>query len=209
MWEDRYKASDDYLFGTAPAGVLTENPGWLRPGDRALCVSDGEGRNSVHLAEQGLQVTSFDPAPTAVARGRKLAEARGVSVESYVSDWQAWDWDAVRYDLVAAIFIQYADPVARARQFADLRSTVRPGGVLILHGYTPEQVEYGTGGPPNAAHMYTEGLLRDAFGGWHIQRLAAYEREVDEGKGHRGRSALIDLIARKPAPKPAQPNQRT
>lgn len=208
MWDDRYKASEDYLFGTVPAGVLLENPGWFKPGERALCVSDGEGRNSVHLAELGLNVTAFDMAPTAVDRARALAADKGVSVDFHVSEWQSWDWAAAGYDLAVAIFIQYADPSARARQFADLRSAVRPGGVLLLHGYTPEQVDYGTGGPGNPAHMYTEGLLRDAFGGWHIQRLAAYERDVNEGEGHTGRSALIDLIARKPAPKPRQPNQR-
>lgn len=197
MWEDRYKASQDYLFGQQPAGFLLENPGWLRPGLRALCVADGEGRNSVHLAEKGLAVTAFDMAPTAVERARALATARGVAVDFHVSDWAGWDW-AQEFDLVVGIFIQFADPQARKGQFADLRRAIVPGGVLMLHGYTPEQVDYGTGGPPDRSHMYTHGMLADAFGDWRIERLAAYEREVREGRGHSGRSALIDLIARRP-----------
>ncbi|RFU13337.1 class I SAM-dependent methyltransferase [Rhodobacteraceae bacterium W635] len=197
MWEDRYKASGDYLFGQQPAGFLLDNPGWLQPGQRALCVADGEGRNSVHLAERGLAVTAFDMAPTAVDRGRALAAERGVSAEFHVSDWAGWDWTR-EFDLVVAIFIQFADPDARKAQFGDLRRTVAPGGVLMLHGYTPEQVDYGTGGPPDRSHMYTPEMLADAFGGWRIERLAAYEREVQEGRGHSGRSALIDLIARRP-----------
>lgn len=199
MWEDRYRDAGDYLFGTAPAGFLTDNPGWLRPGLRALSVADGEGRNSVFLAERGLRVTAFDMSPTAVDRGRALAADRGVKVDFNLAGWQDWDWSQPRFDLIAAIFIQFADPAARAVQFADLRRVLAPGGVLMLHGYTPEQVALGTGGPGNPAHMYTVPMLAEAFGDWQIERLASYEREVQEGRGHSGRSALLDLMARKPA----------
>lgn len=158
-------------------------------------MADGEGRNGVWLAAQGLTVTSFDLSPTAVTRARALATQRGISVDARVSDWDGWDWSR-RFDLVVAVFIQFADPAARARQFADLARAVGPGGRLALHGYTPEQVALKTGGPPDPAQMYTEGLLRGAFAdGWLIERLAGYEREVQEGRGHRGRSALIDLVA--------------
>lgn len=198
MWEDRYRAAGDYLFGITPAVFLTDNAGWLKPGLRALSVSDGEGRNSIFLAEKGLDVTAFDMAPTAVERGKALAIAKGVMVDFNVSDWASWDWSEGQYDLIAAIFIQYADPVARAGQFADIRRALAPGGVLMLHGYSPEQVALGTGGPGDPAHMYTVDMLRDAFGDWHIEKLDAYERDIQEGQGHSGRSALIDLIVRKP-----------
>ncbi len=197
MWEERYSKAEDYLFGTAPAQFLLENPGWLVPGQSALCVADGEGRNSVHLARQGLAVTAFDLSPMAVSRARALAQREGVSVSHNTSTWEEWDFSR-QHDLVVAIFIQFAGPEARAAQFADLRRAVAPGGVVMLHGYRPEQVALGTGGPPFVENMYTEDLLREAFGDWQIQRLAAYERDVQEGRGHSGKSALIDLIVRRP-----------
>ncbi len=198
MWEERYSASDDYLFGREPAQFLRENPGWLRPGQSGLAVADGEGRNSVYMAGRGLKMTAFDMSETAVKRARALAGEQGVSVDVHLSDWQGWDWSR-QFDLVAAIFVQFMGPDDRPAQFADLRAAVRPGGVLMLHGYTPEQIALGTGGPPFVENMYTPELLRDAFGDWEIQRLAAYERDVQEGRGHSGKSALIDLIARRPA----------
>ena len=198
MWEERYSGTDDYLFGTEPAVFLRENPGWFRAGETGLCVADGEGRNSVHMARQGLKVTAFDMSPTAIARGEKLAAERGVAVGFNVSDWGSWDWDAPVYDLVAAIFIQFAGPSERGKQFANLKAAVKPGGILMLHGYRPEQVALGTGGPPGVENMYTDEILRKYFGNWQIERLASYERDVQEGRGHSGKSALIDLIARKP-----------
>jgi len=197
MWEDRYAATDAYLFGEEPAQVLLENPWLAVPEGRALFVADGEGRNSVHLAKTGMTVTSFDLAPTAVARARDLASKMGVSVQSHVSTWEEWDW-AQSFDVVVGIFIQFMPPAQRVGQFKDLAQAVRPGGRLVLHGYTPEQVKLGTGGPPSADNMYTEDLLRQSFDGWAIERLAAYEREVQEGRAHSGRSALIDFVARKP-----------
>ncbi len=198
FWAARYGSTDGYLFGTAPAQVLVENPGVIVPGQSALCVADGEGRNGVYLAGQGMTVTSFDAEPLAVDRAKALAAERGVGLTAQVSDWDGFDWEAGQFDLVVAIFVQFADPTFRARQFADLRRLTAPGGVLLLHGYTPEQVGYGTGGPSDPAHLYDPAMLTGAFGDWHILRLAAYERDVQEGRGHSGRSALIDLIARRP-----------
>jgi cyclopropane fatty-acyl-phospholipid synthase-like methyltransferase len=196
MWEDRYAASGEYLFGRAPAAFLSENA-WLTRGvQTALCVADGEGRNAVHLARAGVAATSFDMSPTAVERALALAAEAGVSVEAHVSDWEGWDWTR-QFDAVFGIFIQFMGSAERKRQFETLRAAVKPGGRVVLHGYTPEQIALGTGGPPFAENMYTAAFLADAFAGWQIERLSAYERDVQEGRGHSGRSALIDLVARK------------
>lgn len=197
MWEDRYRQEDGYLFGTGPAGFLVENPWVMSNRDTALCVADGEGRNAVHLARHGLAVTSFDLSQTAVARACALASEHHVSLRTSVSEWAEWDWSH-QYDLVVGIFIQFADPAARVQQFADIKAATKAGGRIALHGYRPEQVALGTGGPPHVANMYTDALLRDAFADWQIDRLASYERDVQEGRGHSGKSALIDLVATKP-----------
>ena len=196
MWEARYADAGGYLFGEEPAQMLVENP-WVTEGaTTCLCVADGEGRNGVWLARRGLSVTSFDLSPTAVERAQALATRAGVRINTNVSDWDGWDW-AHTFDLVVAVFVQFMGPEERVRQFETLRGAVRPGGRLVLHGYTPEQIEFGTGGPPYPENTYTPELLRDVFGDWRILRLAAYEREVQEGRGHSGHSALIDLVAEK------------
>ena len=197
MWEARYSSRDEYLFGTDPAQVLTENPWLAIPGATALSVADGEGRNAVALARAGMRVTTFDLAPTAVERARALAAKTGVTLDARVSDWAEWDW-ARGFDLVLGVFIQFMPPERRPGQFADLARAVKPGGRLVLHGYRPEQVPLATGGPSDPAQMWTADMLRAAFPGWQIERLASYERDVQEGRGHSGRSALIDFVARKP-----------
>ncbi|WP_439155958.1 SAM-dependent methyltransferase [Yoonia sp.] len=197
MWEERYRKNDGYLFGTQAAAVLTDNPWLILPGQSVLCVADGEGRNSVHLARAGMRVTSFDTAATAVARAKALADDAGVQVDAHVAGWDEWDWSQ-QFDMVAAIFIQFADPAFRARQFADMQRALRPGGRIVLHGYRPEQVGRGTGGPPHIENMYTVADLTARFDGWQIERCAPYERDQRSGRGHVGQAALVDYIARKP-----------
>jgi len=195
-WDQRF-ARSGYLFGTEPAAFLRAQAGGLAPGSRVLCVADGEGRNSSYLAGLGHRVTAFDASGVALDKARALAAERGVSVDFVQSGIEDWDWSRT-HDAVVGAFIQFAPPELRDRLFGWMAQAVAPGGLLLLHGYAPRQVEYGTGGPPRAANMYTEDLLRAAYDGWEILRLEDYDAEIDEGPGHSGRSALVDLVARKP-----------
>lgn len=196
MWEERF-ATDDYLFGTEPAAFLRDHADYLTPGATALSVADGEGRNAVFLAERGLQVTALEYAPSAIAKARKLAALRGVAAEFRQVDVLDHDWPQ-RFDLVLGIFIQFAGPAERTRLFDGMKRSTRPGGLILLHGYTPRQLDYGTGGPRAVENLYTEAMLRDAFDGWDILECRSHERVLSEGKGHAGQSALIDFVARKP-----------
>lgn len=197
-WNRRFSAAG-YLFGTAPNAFLAAQKQRLRPGMTVLSVADGDGRNSVWLAQQGLTVTAFDFSPVAVEKARALAQQAGVAVEHRVAGIESWDWDAQAFDVIAAIFIQFAAPPARARLFHGIMRALKSGGLLLLQGYTPQQLEYKTGGPSQAENLYTARLLRESFAALEIVHLAEHEDVVDEGAGHSGMSALIDLVARRPA----------
>jgi 2-polyprenyl-3-methyl-5-hydroxy-6-metoxy-1,4-benzoquinol methylase len=196
FWDERY-AAEHYIFGTTPNVFLASQAARIHPGMRALAVADGEGRNGVWLAEQGAQVHAIDFSPLALEKARKLAEARGVTIELEQADVLEWSWPEATYDLVVAIFIQFVPSPERDRIIAGIRRCLKPGGLLILQGYTPKQVEFATGGPPDAANMYTAELLREWFGDWDILHLHEHESFISEGTHHHGMSALIDLVATK------------
>lgn len=196
-WNERFN-HDFYWFGTEPTAFLVEQKHRLPSTGTALCVADGEGRNSVWLAQQGLKVTAFDFSPPAVEKARKLAANRGVSVDFRIADINAWNWDEAQYDVVAGVFFQFVGPTERARILSGMTRALRPGGILLLQGYNTDQLKYGTGGPKQIENLYTEALLRDAFRSLEVLHLVSHEREVAEGKGHVGMSALLDFVARRP-----------
>jgi cyclopropane fatty-acyl-phospholipid synthase-like methyltransferase len=200
FWSARYRdAGDDYLFGTAPNKFLASQAERFSAGMKVLAVADGEGRNSVWLAEQGCAVTATEISPVALEKAAKLARGRHVAVDFMQADILAWTWPTAAFDAVVGIFIQFVGPAERARQLAGMKQAVQPGGLLFLQGYTPKQLEYRTGGPSAVENLYTEALLREIFSDWKIVLLHEHEDLIDEGRGHSGRSALIDLIARKAA----------
>lgn len=168
VWNERFSVPE-FIFGTEPNAYLAGQRHLLEPGRRALAVADGEGRNSVWLAGLGLEVDAFDISPVAVDKARRLARDAGVSVDYRVSDCDAWDWIPASYDVVVAIFIQFAGPALRARLFSRMVQALKPGGLLILQGYAPRQLEFNTGGPGVLENLYTEALLRTEFGALQIR----------------------------------------
>lgn len=196
MWNKRFR-TDDFIFGTEPNGWLREHAHVWQPGQRVLCVADGEGRNSVWLAAQGLRVDAFDIAEVGVAKARQLAAGAGVSVNYEVADCDNFHFETNVYDGVAAIFVQFADSAMRERLFANIKRCLKPGGTLVLQGYTPKQLEFKTGGPPQVSHLYTEAMLREAFADFDVLTLREYEAELKEGEQHKGMSALIGMVGRR------------
>lgn len=195
-WDERF-SSPGFLFGTEPNAYLASHRRLFDSGKTALAVADGEGRNSVWMAGLGLEVDAFDISPVGVAKARQLAQAAGVSVNFKVSDCDAWSWRPEAYDYVLAIFVQFADPAMRSRLFANMIATLKPGGYLVLQGYTPKQLDYNTGGPGVLDHLYTVDMLKSAFAELQIIELDDYDAVLDEGRQHSGPSALIGMVAKK------------
>jgi SAM-dependent methyltransferase len=192
-WESRF-AGSDYLFGTAPNAFLMAHKALLPKAGRALAIADGEGRNGVWLAEQGLDVLSIDFSPAAQAKARALARQRGVTMVIELVDIARYEWPQDAFDVVIEIFTQFSTPTERAAKFAGIRRTLKRGGLLLLQGYRPEQIAYGTGGPKAVENLYTRALLEREFAGFARLTIEEHDLEMHEGTAHAGMSAVINLV---------------
>lgn len=196
-WEARF-ASEEFRFGKEPNEFLVRCKPLLPRAGKVLAVADGEGRNGVWLARQGLEVTSTDFSPSAQAKAKKLAAEHNVSVNFVEADAHEWAYPEEAFDVVAEIFTQFSTPDKRPKKWAGMRRALKRGGLLIIQGYTPKQLEYATGGPKNVEQLYTREMLEHAWGDFKDVKIVEEEREVQEGPGHSGMSAIIGLTARKP-----------
>ncbi len=194
-WNERF-STEHYLFGEFPNAYLAEKTPLLQKG-KALCIADGEGRNSVWLASQGFEVDAFDFSPVAVSKAVELAAKNNVNVKFKCSDWESFHWKTNHYDTIAGIFFQFADPGPRRDLFHKLHLSLKPGGTLIIQGYGKEQLNYKTGGPGILENLYDEELLLTSFAGYKVLDLITYTQEVDEGPGHSGMSALVGFVGQK------------
>jgi SAM-dependent methyltransferase len=196
-WEARF-AVPEYAFGKDPNYFLQSCRRLLPPSGRALAVADGEGRNGVWLAEQGLDVLSLDFSPSAQKKAQALAAERHVDVTFACADVHTWDYPEAAFDVVVEIFTQFSSPAERTLKWAGMRRTLKSGGLLILQGYTPKQLEYGTGGPKHVENLYTRAMLEREFLGLRQLKIVEEERAIHEGTSHGGMSAVINLTGRKP-----------
>ncbi len=194
-WDTRFRAPD-YIFGKEPNAFLKAQAHRLPSAGTALSVADGEGRNGVWLAQQGLDVLTIDYSPAALAKAQALAAERGVRLRTEVTDVFSWRWPTNAFDVVAVIFI-FAPPEERPTFFANLTGALKPGGLLLMQGYRPSQLEYRTGGPPDAERLLTRTMLEQGFGEMTELDIREHDSAISEGTSHVGMSALIDLVAKK------------
>ncbi|MCP5368203.1 MAG: class I SAM-dependent methyltransferase [Hyphomicrobiales bacterium] len=196
FWDEKF-ADDAYMFGTEPNEFLETQAPLFRPGMAALAVADGEGRNGVWLAGRGLEVTSVDFSSRGLDKARRLAAERGVSLHTVRADLLHWDWPVAAFDAVVSMYIHFAER-DRRRVHAAMVAALRPGGVLVLESFNPDQVGRGSGGPPTADLMYTADMLRGDFAALEIDMVEELTFPRPRGR-HAGKDvSIVRLVARKP-----------
>jgi len=196
-WDARY-ADGGFGFGERPNRFLESLAPRLRFGMRALALGDGEGRNGVWLAEQGLVVTSVDWSAAGLARAASLAAARGVSLRAEVADLARWRWPEAEFDLVAWIML-HLPPSDRAAVAAGAVRALRPGGLLALEGFSPAQHGRRSGGPRDPALLWTADSARALFGELELLECFTGTARLDEGPRHQGEAELVRGLWRRPA----------
>lgn len=195
FWDQRY-ADEAYAYGTEPNAFLRSQRDRLSQTGCCLAVGDGEGRNGVWLAEQGLHVLSVDASAVGLQKAHALAQARGITLNTEQADLTTWAWPQNVYDAVVAIFVHFP-PADRARMHQAMYDALKPGGVLILEAFVPEQLQYRSGGPPVREMLYTAAMLRTDFPNGRIVLLEETKTELQEGLYHQGGAAVLRLVLEK------------
>lgn len=209
FWNQRF-AAPDYVYGTAPNAYLAAQKGRLRAGMKALVPGDGEGRNGVWLARQGLDVLSVDFSAVGLQKAQALAVSYGVTLRTEECDLTTRTWEQEAFDLVVAIFV-HLPPAVRQSVHRSFFCALKPGGLLILEAFSHKQLEYQkkyrSGGPPALELLYSAEMLRQDFlvvrrcsrAAAEIIELSEQEVELQEGTSHCGVAHVVRLLLRKPS----------
>ncbi len=196
MWDQRYDVPE-YIFGEAPCQWLTMNRHRLPTEGDVLALGDGDGRNGVHLAEWGLSVTSVDLSSVGLAKARRLAESRGVSITTICADLADHRIEPQSLDLIVSIYCHLPEAVRTVTHTRCVEG-LRPGGLFVLEAFNQQQLGRSSGGPQTTDLLYDIGdLLRD------FRRLEVVEAltglcDLNEGDRHKGLGQVVRLVLRKP-----------
>lgn len=195
FWDSRY-SEDSFAYGLTPNVFLSSFENSFKTGQKVLVIGDGEGRNGVWLAEQGCEVTSVDSSLIGVKKAQKLANEKNVEIEAICADLTQWDWPDSEFDFVVIIYVHFP-PNVRAALHDKVVSALKPSGQLIMESFTPDQLNYSSGGPPVLEMLYSAEMMKNDFKLLEIQELKECVVELNEGKYHCGDGAVIRLLALK------------
>lgn len=195
FWNSRYD-EDGFAYGTSPNVFLSSFVESFKANDKVLVIGDGEGRNGVWLAEHGCKVVSVDSSSVGVEKAQKLATEKDVEIEAICADLNDWDWPESEFDFVVIIYVHFPADV-RSLLHQKVISALKPGGQLIMESFTPNQLNYSSGGPPVLEMLYTVDMMKSDFKLLEIQQLEECVTELNEGQYHCGEGAVVRLVAKK------------
>jgi SAM-dependent methyltransferase len=193
FWNHRYTLPG-WAYGQEPNDFLRDVASTLE--GPVLCLGEGEGRNAVFLAQRGLEVTAVDLSPKALEKAQLLARERGVHLATQEVDLADFDLGDARWGAIVAIWC-HVPPWLRTRLHRDVVRALRPGGRFVLEAYTPRQLQFDTGGPKSLDLLFPPDEVKRELEGLTFERFDALERDVHEGDWHRGRSAVLQVLARR------------
>jgi SAM-dependent methyltransferase len=192
MWDERF-SEPGYAYGTEPNGFLVSVADRI-PRGKVLCLAEGEGRNAVYLAGLGYDVTAIDTSTVGLAKAEELAHDRGVTIETVNADLEEYQIEQGVWQGIVSIFC-HLPPVIRAALHERCLRGLAPGGVFVLEGFTPRQLELGTGGPKSRDLLMELEIIRQELPGLRLEVAREIEREVAEGKYHKGAAAVVQILA--------------
>lgn len=194
MWDQRYN-TEEYLYGKEPNDFLVSAAENI-PHGRVLCLGEGEGRNAVFLASRGYNVTALDLSENGLKKVQKLASEKGVLVEILLADLKTYPGEKEAWDGIISIFC-HLPKALRKEVHQNIISWLKPGGILIMELYSLRQLENNTGGPSSKEMLLTLKELEEDFKELEFIIKKETDRDIHEGSLHNGKSAVIQIIARK------------
>jgi len=126
-WNDRYAGAGFYL-GPDPSLFLAENIALIKdlaPGNKALDIACGEGRNSIFLARHGFAVTGLDISEEGIAKAEEWANAEGLAVTFHCKDMETHEFSET-YDLIINFNFLLRDLIPK------MFDALNPGGLIVF-----------------------------------------------------------------------------
>ncbi|WP_243356449.1 SAM-dependent methyltransferase [Bacillus litorisediminis] len=195
LWNTRFE-DKNYVYGTEPNIFLEEIQKKLQLTGNALAIAEGEGRNAVFLAEQGMNVTAWDYAESGLEKTQRLAVTRGVEVKTELVDLNEAQWKKEQWDEVVCIFGHFPEEL-RIKTLKGVKETVKQGGYFITEVYSIYQLPYRSGGPQNLEFLYRPEDFLSIFSDWRIVHFFMGEVVRHEGELHNGLSHVIQFVGQK------------
>lgn len=202
-WNERF-STEEYVYGKEPNVFLKsfyeENSELFK--NPVLVLGDGEGRNGVYLATQGLDVTSLDFAERGLAKAEQLAQENKTKIKTILADVNDFDFGVNSWGTIVLIYL-HLNPHERFKLYEKVKKALLPGGLFFIEAFSKEQLNYDSGGPKDYELLFDESELEEAFGKHYSNgkfEIILSEQKVvilHEGRLHEGEGSVVRFVCKK------------
>lgn len=196
-WDQRFASVSGFMYGEAPNAWIADQLPNLPAGAAILAVADGEGRNSVWLAQQGYSVCNWDYSSVGLSKTRVLAQHAGVQVTTEQLDLIHDVLPESHFDAMVASFF-HLPKNAQVACWQRLLTHLKPGGVLVVQVFDESQLPLNSGGPKAIELLYDLTTWQHVLSHWDVKVCEVTEVDLDEGSHHQGMARVINIKAVKP-----------
>jgi len=195
FFDERFNTKE-FFYGTTPNDYLYEKSLALTPQSKILSLGEGEGRNALFLAKQGHQVIAIDESEVGLQKAKKLLNENQLDLETICTDIAQFEFPKNHYDAIISIWFHLPKELRKVIHQKCIDS-LKPNGIFILEAYTPKQLENNSGGPKNIDMLMDPKDLILELNGLRLIELNELNREIHEGVGHNGLSAVVQILGQK------------
>jgi len=194
-WDKKYNTAE-FVYGTEPNTFLKQNLPAITSGNKILSLGEGEGRNAIFLLKNGFQVTAIDQSIIGLTKASKWASTLGFNLNIICDDLKHHPREENHWDAIINIFAHmYTNE--RIKMHQRVEKALKVGGVYILEAYTVDQLKFDTGGPKELDLFMDFHTLKKELSHLSFEVEKEYIKEIREGIGHTGQSAVVSIVARK------------
>src|SRR5690606_18674825 len=156
---------------------------------------EGEGRNAVFMAQQGLQVLGVDYSAVGLEKAQALAKSHGVVITTKVADLVDCQPEENYFASVVSMSAHLPSSI-RESLYPLIEKSLKPNGIVLLEAYSENQLSKNTGGPKDIDMLMSVEKLHKEFPNLRPVLIREIDREVNEGEGHTGMAPVVQYIAR-------------
>jgi 2-polyprenyl-3-methyl-5-hydroxy-6-metoxy-1,4-benzoquinol methylase len=194
MWNERYQ-QDNYQYGINPNDFMAEQIRQM-PAGRILFPGAGEGRDAVFAAKLGWEVHAFDLSEQGQAKALKLASQEKTRIHFKVTDASLVKFPIASFEVIALTYFHLPIEI-RLPFYANCVSWLKPGGKILIEGFSKKQLGLNSGGPKNIDWLFSAKELENEFPRLKIILNEEKQRILDEGPLHQGLAEVVQFIAQK------------
>lgn len=192
MWDVRF-SEEEYVYGKEPNTFFKEQLLKKQAG-KLLLPGEGEGRNAVFAALKGWEVTAFDSSKVGKEKAERLAVEQGVEISYHLASYESSSFEENSFDIIALVYTHTNNREALHKKMLNY---LKPGGILIIEGFSKEQIEYNTGGPGRIDMLYSTEEIDTDFIELTEKTCGVEEVILDEGPYHSGKASVLRFVGKK------------